>query len=102
MAQPQYTPVPIVLLLDTIQWLTEFYDSVPRSQSPNISQSAAALITVRNLTNQMLIQLDRARFPVKDYGTRITNANARLVSAIHRAYKTVDDGTVIEDFTAFM
>jgi hypothetical protein len=98
----QYTPVPIVLLLDTIQWLTEFYDSVPRAQSPNISQSAAALITVRNLTNQMLVQLDRARFPVKDYGTRITTANDRLVKAIHRAYKTTEDGTVTEDFTAFM
>jgi len=98
----QYTPVPIILLLDTIQWLTEFYDSVPRSQSTNIGQSAAALVTVRNLTHQMLVQLDRARIPVKDYGTRITSANARLVSAIHRAYKTVDDGTVHEAFTAFM
>ncbi len=67
-----------------------------------VSQSAAALGTVRNLTHQMIVQLDRARIPVKDFGTRITSANARLVSAIHRAYKTVDDGTVNEPFTAFM
>ncbi len=98
----QHTPVPIVLMLDVLQWLTEFYEGIPRSQTINIAQSAAAIVTVRNLHHQMIVQLDRARIPVKDYGTRILSANARLVSAIHAAYRTVDDGITHEAFTAFM
>ncbi len=101
MAQPQ-TPAAIIIFIDLFKKLTDFFNAITPPTEPNVIQSHATRITIFNLHHQIQMQLDRALIPFHDYHSRIYQAQAELMQAIHRAYNTSDEAHPLADQVIYL
>jgi hypothetical protein len=80
----------IIIFDDVLTWLTEYYDTLPPPHETESIKSHSTRITLTNLFNQIMLQMERAQVDYHPYIRSLLQKKTSLMRAVHKAHCTTE------------
>jgi hypothetical protein len=80
----------IIIFDDVLTWLTEYYDTLPPPQGTESIKSHTTRITLTNLFNQIVLQMERAQVDYHPHIRSLLLKRSNLIKAVHKAHCTTE------------